>query len=85
MNQRVLPVQLLWDRPNVEPSKRRWNLFDKLITPPQEHFGALSLASIQKSLLHTRQRSGVLIEPLDEPDDSDEECVAQSFISVIYI
>jgi hypothetical protein len=63
----------------VEPSKRRWNVFDQLITPPQKHFGSLSLASIQKSVVQTSRRSGVLIEPL-EPDDSDEECVAQSFI-----
>jgi hypothetical protein len=79
MDQIVLPMQLLWDRTNVEPSKPHWDLLDQLVRPPQKHSGSLSLASIQKSVVQTGQKSGVLIEPL-EPDDMDEQCVAQSFI-----
>jgi len=73
------------------PSKHCFNLLDQLkiyncglptARVMQEHFG--SLTTMPKEVMQTRRGRGVLIEPL-EPDDSDEGCVPQSFLSYIEI
>ncbi|CAO2150117.1 unnamed protein product [Urochloa humidicola] len=82
-NERAFPVHLIWDRPNVEPSKHHWNMLDQLMPPyscqpkfnkwirlTSEHFGSLTIVS--KEAMQNRRQGGVLIESLD-PDDSDEE------------
>ncbi|XP_004979955.1 uncharacterized protein LOC101785879 isoform X3 [Setaria italica] len=79
-NPTTLAVQLVWDRPNVEPSKRHWNLLDQLMPLPkfnkpttrlmQEHLDPLTIIAME--VMQTRRNRGVIIEPL-EPDDSDEE------------
>lgn len=75
------PVHLIWNRPNVEPSKRRWNLLDYLdsyqlkfnnsglpttrLMP--EQYASLTIMPRAEAC----RKRGVHIEPL-EPDDSDE-------------
>ena len=89
----IMPLQLVWDRPNVGPIKRDWNLLDQLMLLPkfnncglvtkllmQEHL--VSRTIISKEVMQARRNTGVIIEPL-EPDDSDEECVPQFILSYI--
>jgi len=82
---RTMPVQLVWDRPNVGPIKRDWNLLDQLMRLPkfsncgglptkrlmQEHL-VYSRTIMSKEVMQARRNTGVIIEPL-EPDDSDDE------------
>lgn len=98
MDQIALPVQLLWDVPNVESTKR-WNLLDELMplyscqkkytnggSPTMGLMPALYvslMAIIPKEVAQGRRKRGVLIELL-EPDHSDEKCVPQSFLCYIY-
>lgn len=79
-NQIAFPVHLVWHRPTVDLSKHRRNLLDDLMAM-QEHFGSLTI--IPKEVVQTRRKSCALIEAL-EPDDSDEECVPQTFLSYIH-
>ena len=90
-----MPVQLVWDRPNVGPIKRDWNLVDQLMRLPkfsncgglptkrlmQEHL-VYSRTIMSKEVMQARRNTGVIIEPL-EPDDSDDECVPQFVFSFI--
>ena len=89
-----MPVQLVWDRPNVGPIKRDWNLLDQLMPLPkfsncglptkrlmQEHL-VYSRTIMSKEVMQARRNTGVIIEPL-EPDDSDDECVPQFVFSFI--
>lgn len=97
MDQIARPVLLVWDKPNVELRKSR-NLLDQLMPlytcPPKfyncgspamhlmiGHPGSLNFMP-QDVIQTTRAKKGILIEPL-EPDDSDEECVSQSFLTFI--
>jgi len=76
MNQTVLPVHLILDRPNVELRKRRWDLLEHLMPlySCQQKFNKSVLPTMRITSEQTRRRGGVLIEPL-EPDDSDERCI----------
>jgi hypothetical protein len=93
MDQIALPVQLRWDVPNVESTKR-WSLLDQLMplyscaqkytnydSPTMGIMPELyvSLAIIPKQVTQSRRKRGVLIELL-ELEDSDEKCVPQSFL-----
>jgi len=93
MDQIALPVQLRWDVPNVESTKR-WSLLDQLMplySCAQKYTNYdsptigimpelyVSLAIIPKQVTQSRRKRGVLIELL-ELEDSDEKCVPQSFL-----
>jgi len=81
---RIMPLELVWDCPNVGPIKCDWNLLDQFMPLPkfnncglpteclmQEHL-VYSRIIMSKKVMQARRNTGVIIEPL-EPDDSDEE------------
>jgi len=85
MDQIALPVQLVWDVPNVVSTKH-WNLLDQLMplyscvqkytnydSPTMGLMPELyvSLAIIPNEVTQSRRKRGVLIELLEPDDDSD--------------
>jgi len=94
MDQIALPVQLVWDVPNVVSTKH-WNLLDQLMplyscvqkytnydSPTMGLMPELyvSLAIIPNEVTQSRRKRGVLIELLEPDDDSDGKYVPQSFL-----
>ena len=96
---RTMPVQLVWDRPNVGPIKRDWNLLDQLMRLPKfSNCGGLPTKRLmqeymQEHLVYSRiimskevmqaRRNTGVIIEPLEPDDSDDECVPQFVFSFI--